>query len=140
LPSSSIKMGADVQVLGLEAILSMNPYPLFWAFRQESFFILLCGRKMKQVAEAAFDHLALEGRVVGVADGLHAGFDCGGDVFFSVVDEENVGGRGFKALGGVAVDFELGLGNLEQVGPGAVVEVGDPGRAGAGAPTRPWED
>ena len=78
-------------------------------------------------------HLLLEGWVSGVLDGLHAGGEGGGDVLGSVVEEEDVFGRGLKALDGVQVDLGLGLGEIDGVGPGVVVEGFDPGMAGAEA-------
>ena len=63
-----------------------------------------------------------EGDVVGVLDGLHAYCEGGGNVFGAVIDEEDVCGRGVEALGGVEVDFGFGLGEVEGVGPGVVVE------------------
>ena len=83
------------------------------------------------MGKAAGLHLVFEGGVVGVLDGLHAGGDGGGDVFGTVVDEEDVFGWGGEAFGGVAVDFGLGLGEVEGVGPGVVVEGFDPGVASA---------
>ena len=62
-----------------------------------------------------------------VLDGLHAGEAGGFDVVEAVVDEEDLLGWGVEALGGVGVDFGFGLGDFEGVGPGAVVEVGEPG-------------
>ena len=78
-------------------------------------------------------HLLLEGWVSGVLDGLHAGGEGGGDVLGSVVEEEDVFGRSLQALGGVIVDLGLGLGEIDGVGPGVVVEGFDPGVAGAEA-------
>ena len=66
----------------------------------------------------------------GVLDGLHAGCDCSGDVFRFVVDKENIFGRSLEALGGVLVDLRLGLGAIDGVGPGVVVEGLDPCVAG----------
>ncbi len=71
-------------------------------------------------------HLALKGGVVGVLDGLHPGGECGVDVFDLVVDEEDVGGRGAHAFGGVAVDRRFGLGEVHGVRPGLMVEGLDP--------------
>ena len=78
-------------------------------------------------------HLLLEGGVSRVLDGLHADGVGGRDVFGAVVDEEDVVGWGVEAFGGVAVDGGFGLGEVEGVGPGVVVEVVDPGVAGAEA-------
>ena len=78
-------------------------------------------------------HLLLEGGVSGVLDGLHADGEGGFDVFGSVVDEEDVGGWGAETFGGVEVDGGFGLGEIEGVGPGVVVEGVDPGVAGAEA-------
>ncbi len=69
--------------------------------------------------------------MVGVLDGLHAGVEGGGDVFGLVVDEEDVFGRSLEAFGGVLVDLGLGLGAVDGVGPGVVVEGFDPGVTGA---------
>ena len=60
--------------------------------------------------------------VIAVLDGLHAGGDGGFDVVLTVVDEEDMGGVGLEAFGGVDVDGGFGLGEIEGVGPGAVVE------------------
>ena len=76
-------------------------------------------------------HLVLEGGVVAVLDGLHAGGDSCDDVFWLVVDEENVGVWGAKAFGSVVVDFGLGLGEVEGVRPCVVVEGFDPMVSGA---------
>jgi hypothetical protein len=76
-------------------------------------------------------HVVLEGGVVVVFDGLHAGGECGVDVLGLVVDEEDVFRWGLQALGGVAVDCGFGFGDVEGVGPGVVVEGFDPGVAGA---------
>ncbi len=64
--------------------------------------------------------------MVGVLDGLHACGEGGGDVFGLVVDEEDVFGWGLQAFGGVLVDRGLGLGEVEGVGPGVVVEGFEP--------------
>jgi hypothetical protein len=69
--------------------------------------------------------------VGGVLDGLHAGGEGGFDVFGAVVDEEDVSGWGLETFGGVAVDGWLGLGEVEGVRPGVVVEGFDPGMEGA---------
>ena len=71
-------------------------------------------------------HLLQEGCVIGVLDDLHAEVEGGGEVFGSVVDEEDVGGWSAEAFGGVEVDGGLGLGEVERVGPGVVVEFVDP--------------
>jgi len=62
-----------------------------------------------------------------VLDRLHAGVVGGFDVFEFVVEEEDVEGRLGEALGGVPVDGGVGLGGVEAVGPGAVIEVIEPG-------------
>jgi len=64
-----------------------------------------CLVEFEESGEAAFAHVALEGGVVGVLDGLH--FCCvrGGDVFCAVVDEEDVGWRCGEAFGGGLVDL-----------------------------------
>jgi hypothetical protein len=85
------------------------------------------------VRETAGAHLLLEGGVVGVLDGLHADGECGGYVFGAVVDEEDVGGRSGEAFGGVEVDSGFGLGEVEGVRPGVMVEGFYPGMAGAEA-------
>ena len=64
--------------------------------------------------------------MVGVLDGLHADGQGGGDVFCTVVDEEDVGGWSAEAFGGVEVDGGLGFGEIEGVGPGVVVEFVEP--------------
>ena len=64
--------------------------------------------------------------MVEVLDGLHAGAMGGVDVLLAVVDEEDVGGWGVEAFGGVGVDGGFGLGDVEGVGPGVVVEVVEP--------------
>ena len=78
-------------------------------------------------------HLLLEGWVSGVLDGLHAGGEGSGDVLGSVVEEEDVFGRGLEALGGVVVDLRFGLGEIDGMGPGVVIEGFDPSVAGAKA-------
>jgi len=75
-------------------------------------------------------HLPLKGGVVEVLDGLHASGVGGLNIFDSVVEEEDVGRRNIQAFGGVMVDGKLGLGDVEDVGPGVVVEVLNPGIAG----------
>lgn len=80
--------------------------------------------------QVAGDHEVLEGSVVGVLDGLHAGVESGLDVVGSVVDEEDAVDWGLERLGGVVVDSRFWLGEMEGVGPGAVVKAREPGMAG----------
>ncbi len=44
----------------------------------------------------AADHVVLEGGLIGVLDGLHAGVEGGLDVVGTVVDEEDVVERGVE--------------------------------------------
>ena len=78
------------------------------------------------MVEAAVAHLLFEGVVRGVLDGLHAGGESGGDVFGFVVDEEDIFRGGLKAFDCVAVDGLFGLGEVEGVGPGVMVEGVEP--------------
>ena len=66
-------------------------------------------------------------------DGGHAGGAGGGDVFFAIIEEEDFGGWGGEAFGGVVVDGEVGFGHAEAVREGEVVEVLEPGEAGEDA-------
>lgn len=75
-------------------------------------------------------HLALEGGVVGVLDGLHACGVGGCNVFGTVVDEEDVCRFGLESFGCDAVDFQFRLGQVESVGPSVVIEIVDPGVTG----------
>jgi hypothetical protein len=88
---------------------------------------LLCGwYRVEKVVEVAGVHLALEGGVVEILDGLHAAGDGGVDVLGLVVDEEDVGSWGLERLGGVTVDGGLGFGEVDGVGPDVVVKGFDP--------------
>jgi hypothetical protein len=78
------------------------------------------------MVEAAEAHLLFEGVVRGVLDGLHADRESGSDVFGFVIDEEDIFWRSSKAFGGVAVDGGFGFGEVERVGPGAMVEGAEP--------------
>jgi hypothetical protein len=91
---------------------------------------LLGGRRIEEVTEAAGLHFSIKGGVIDVLNGLHAGSVGRLDVFWAVVDEEDVGGGGVKRLGGVDVDGGFGLGEVEGVGPSTSVEVGKPIEAG----------
>src|ERR1035437_5612122 len=77
---------------------------------------------IEQGSEAAFTHLAFEGGVVCVVDGLKSKCGCGGDVLFPVIDEEDVGRRGVQGFGGLEVDGRLRLCHEQGMRPGAVVE------------------
>jgi len=79
-----------------------------------------------QVGESPFLHLVEKLLVIGVLDRLHAkGSGCC-DIVGAVVDEEDLRRLGREAFGGVAIDFCFRLGEVERVGPGAVVEAPDP--------------
>ncbi len=67
---------------------------------------------VEEMLEVAGDHVVLEGSVVGVLDGLHAGVECCLDIFGTVVDEQNTGEWGIERLGGVLVDGRLWLGEV----------------------------
>src|ERR1700738_2419543 len=84
------------------------------------------GSQGQQVGESPRVHFLLEGGVVEVLDSLHSGGEGGLDVFEAVVDEEDVGRWGLERGRSAEVDGGLGFGEVEGVGPGAVVEVGEP--------------
>lgn len=78
-------------------------------------------------------HLLLELGVIAVLNGLHSDGVGGFDVLDAVVEEEDVGWRSVEALRGVVVDGVLGLGEVERVGPGVMIEVLNPGVLGSEA-------
>ena len=89
--------------------------------------LLASGRlRMEKVAEALAPHLGEEVVMVQILDGVHAGCARGFNIVEAIVEKEDVLGSSIEADGRVTIDGELGLGEVEAVRPGAVVEVLQP--------------
>ena len=82
--------------------------------------------RREEIVKTAGAHLLFEDGMGGVLEGLHACGESGGDVFGFVVEEEDVFRWGLKAISCVLIDLRFGLGAIDGVRPGVMVEGLDP--------------
>jgi hypothetical protein len=88
---------------------------------------------MEKALQANCAHGFRELRMPQVLNSNHSSFARGENVFFTVVDKEDVAGIFAQAFCGMVIDGKIGLGEAEPVGEGVVVEALEPVKAGQDA-------